>query len=438
MGIGQEVTLPSGNRQRIVRLNNAATTPPFTYTLQKVNASLQTYGALHRGAGPLAAKTYECTQEATEVIRHFFGASSNHAMLSTSNTSAAINMFVRLLNLKRDDVVLLSSTEHTSNHLPWLFRCDAKTVYVNSFADGSFDYTDLSRKLEHYRGHVKWVSITGASNVAGYVPDISRVAKLAHASGAKLFVDAAQLAPHRPISMRKLGVDAMAFSAHKLYAPFGLGVLFIDTDVLSQIPADPGGGSIDMLGSPGIVWSPPAERHQSGTWNVTGIIALAASCEAIQKFGWKNIVLHERTLREHLLQKLAQVKDLTLYVSPEQYRKEDRVGAVAFNLAGYHHALLASILEHEYGIETRAGTICNHRLVRRWMTVSDVEQKRIEKEVAGGNRLASYGIVRASIGVHNTKRDIDWLVCALKEIQAHGPTLKYKPVPHEETYAPSK
>lgn len=436
VGMGQKVTLPTGKRKKIVRLNNAATTPPFACVLQRVNEYLQTYGALHRGAGPLAALTYGRVQEALGVIRRFFGVPSSHALLFTSNTSAAINMLVRLLPLGRDNIVLLSSTEHTSNHLPWLLRSHAKTVYINSNMDGSLDYTDLAQKLKRYRNRVKWVSITGASNVSGYVPDIKRTAHLTHAVGAKLFVDAAQLAPHRPISMQRLGVDAMAFPAHKLYAPFGLGVLFVDKGVLNQIPVDPGGGSIDMLGSPEIVWAPAAERHQSGTWNVTGIIALAASCEAIKQSGWKTIVSHEQDVRGYLLQRLARVKDLTLYILPEQYRKEDRVGVVVFNLKGYHHALLAAILEHEYGIETRAGTICNHRLVRRWVGVSDATQAKIERRINQGNRLASYGIVRASLGIHNTKRDVDALVKALISIQNCGPKLKYRPVPREETFVP--
>jgi selenocysteine lyase/cysteine desulfurase len=438
VGMGQKVILPSGEQRRVIRLNNAATTPPFVYTLQKVGAYLQTYGALHRGAGPLAARTYEYAQKALTVIRRFFSVPPSHALLFTSNTSAAINMLVRLLPLTKGDVVLLSSTEHTSNHLPWLLRTVAKTVYISSFPDGSFDYADLEKKLQEHRGRVKWVSITGASNLTGYIPDIKRIARLVHSAKAKLFVDAAQLAPHRRIDMRTQGIDALAFSAHKLYAPFGLGVLIMEKSLLKRTPVDPGGGSIDMLGSPEIVWAPPAERHQTGTWNVTGIVALAASCEAITRVGWETIVSHERTLRDYLLQKLVKVKDLTLYVSPERYRADDRTGAITFNMKGFHHALLAAILEHEYGIETRAGTICNHRLVRRWIGINDAKQAEIERRIKSGNRLASYGIVRVSLGVHNTKQDVDSLIDALVSIQKDGPKLKYRPVPKEETFVPVK
>ena len=119
----------------------------------------------------------------------------------------------------------------------------------------------------------------------------------------------------------------------------------------------------------------------------------------------------------------------------DKYIKEDRIGTFVFNLPGYHHSLLSSILDQEYNIETRAGTICNHKLVRRWFDIDEKEQLKIEKEITKGNRLASYGIVRASLGIQNTKKDIDKLVQALILIQRNGPKLKYKAIPEEEIYS---
>jgi selenocysteine lyase/cysteine desulfurase len=125
-------------------------------------------------------------------------------------------------------------------------------------------------------------------------------------------------------------------------------------------------------------------------------------------------------------------------VPAEKYRTEDRTPAVTFSLQGYHHALLSSILSHEYGIETRAGTICNHRLVRRWMEVDDDEQKDIEERIREGDRLASYGIVRASIGIHNTHEDIRGLVDALLAIASHGPKQNYTALHNKGIYVSSK
>lgn len=419
-------------------LNNAATTPPFARTLDAVNQFLQTYGALHRGAGPNASITYQKTQTAIGVMRQFLGAAPHHELLFTQNTSSAINLFVRLLRLKANDVVITSTIEHTSNHLPWKYNTDATLVYVQAFDDGSLDYDDLEMKVREHAHTLKVIAITGASNLTGYIPDIPRVSALAHACHALLFVDAAQLAPHRQIDMAAEGIDALAFSAHKIYAPFGLGVLALPRHILETVPVDPGGGSIDMLSETDIVWAPPSFRHQTGTWNVTGIIAAAKSCEILMETGWQNIVAHEQDLTRYAASKLAAVPGLTLYVSPKKYQTENRIGAFAFSMPAYHHALVSAILENEYGIETRAGTICNHRLVRRWFNISDQKQKEIEDQIAAGNRLASYGIIRASLGIQNTKADIDKLVFALTSLVKNGPSLSYSPITHEEIYVPIK
>lgn len=434
VGTGDHITLKNGKNVRVVLLNNAATTPPFEATLQTVNEFMKTYGALHRGAGPHANITFKKSEDAIAILHKFLGLTANQALLFTSNTSSAINLFIRLLRLKKDDVILTSIIEHTSNNLPWKYNTEAKTVYVGAFDDGSIDYDDLEKKVAENAQNLKLIAITGASNLTGYIPDIERVAKLAHQHGALLFVDAAQLAPHRPIDMGKQGIDALAFSAHKVYAPFGLGVLALPKNILDTNPVDPGGGSIDMISETDIVWAPPTARHQTGTWNVNGIIAAAASCKTIMDAGWDNIVEHERELVHYAAEQLKTVPDITLYVPAEKYLSEDRVGTFTFNIKGYHHALLSAILENEYGIETRAGTICNHRLVRRWFNIDDATQKEIEEKIAGGDRLASYGIVRASIAIHNTKEDIDALVSALKSIAINKNALNYTAVPLEEVY----
>jgi cysteine desulfurase / selenocysteine lyase len=434
VGTDDHIKLKNGQDARVVLLNNAATTPPFEATLEVVNEFMKTYGALHRGAGPHANITFKKAEEAIATLHKFLGLTDKQALLFSSNTSAVINLFIRLLGLKEDDVIITSIIEHTSNNLPWQYNTKAKTVYVNAFNDGAIDYDDLEKKVSENAQNLKLIAITGASNLTGYIPDIERISKLAHQHSALLFVDAAQLAPHRPIDMGKEGIDALAFSAHKVYAPFGLGVLALPKDVLETDPVDPGGGSIDMISETDIVWAPPTARHQTGTWNVNGIVAAAASCKTLMDAGWENVVEHERELVHYAAEQLKTVPDITLYVPAEKYLSEDRVGTFTFNMKGYHHALLSAILENEYGIETRAGTICNHRLVRRWFNVDEATQKDIEAKIAGGDRLASYGIVRASIAIHNTKEDIDALVSALKSIAANKHALKYTAVPLEEVY----
>ena len=388
IGTKSLVRLRNGRKSRVIMLNNAATTPPFRETAREITDYLQTYSALHRGAGPHANITYHKAEDAINMIKRFLNIRSDQSLLFTSNTSAAINLFSRLLKLKKGDIMITSLTEHTSNNLPWLCGPN-NTVYVDSSEDGTLNYEELDRKASENSKNLKVIAITGASNLTGYIPDLKRISSIAHKYGALFFVDAAQLAPHRKIDIKASGIDALAFSAHKLYAPFGLGVLALPTTVLETLPTEPGGGSIDMISNSNIVWAPAAIRHQAGTWNVTGIIATAASCKVLKKTGWDRIVKHEQELVQYAIRELATVPGIHIYIPAKAYGAGDRIGTFPFNLKGYHHALLAAILENEYGIETRAGTICNHKLVRRWVRIDDKQQNKIESQIKAGNRLAS-------------------------------------------------
>lgn len=422
----------------VTQLNNAATTPPFARTVHAVQEFLGAYGALHRGAGPRARTTVLAVELAQERIRRFIGQPASNALLFTPNTSAAINLLARMLNLGPDDVVVTSEIEHTSNNLPWRHNTAARVVDVRADLTGALDRDHLASVLNEHRGRVALVAVTGASNMTGYCPDLRMLADLTHAAGARLFVDAAQLAPHRRIDMAADGVDALAFSAHKVYAPFGLGVLSLPERVLHRRPLDPGGGSIDMLSDSGdVVWAPPAERHQTGTWNATGIVAAGESCAEILDYGWDVVEAHERAMVEYTAATLAEVPGIRSTFPVERYLADDRIGAFPFVVEGVHHAFAAAVLEAEYGVEVRAGTICNHRLVRRWIGVDDAEQARVESAMARGDRLAGYGVVRASLACHVTTDDIDRLGAALTALTTEGPRLSYRPLPEHETYEPS-
>lgn len=438
LGTGSRARILDGRTVEVAQLNNAATTPPFERTLREVTDFLAEYGALHRGAGPRARATVEMVERAIDRIRTFIGQPDENGLLFTSNTSAAINVLARLLPLGPDDVVLTSEIEHTSNNLPWRHNTQATVLDIRADDAGALDLAHLDRLLAKYGRRVKLLTVTGASNLTGFCPDLKGLADRAHAVGALLFVDAAQLAPHRRIDMAADGVDALAFSAHKVYAPFGLGVLSLPQHVLERAPVDPGGGSIDMVVDSGeVVWAPAAERHQTGTWNATGIVALGASCAEILETGWDVIEGHERALVAHTAKVLGSVPGIRLTVPVERYHTDDRIGTFPFVVDGLHHALVAAVLEHEHGIEVRAGTICNHRLVRRWIGVSDAEQERISAEIAAGDRLASYGIVRASLACHSTVEEVDRLAAALTSITAEGPKGRYRAAPEHETYEPA-
>ncbi|MDP3742362.1 MAG: aminotransferase class V-fold PLP-dependent enzyme [Candidatus Micrarchaeota archaeon] len=429
-GQNKKIKLKNGKTARVVRLNNAATTPPFVETVEKVGEFMETYGAVHRGAGPYADETVQAYENAVEKIKQFTNTGKNQEVLFTSNTTAAINQLARMLALTGDQTVLTSGIEHTSNYLPWKFTSKAKLATFKTNLDGSFDIDDLEEKIETIQPAI--VAITGAHNLTGYIPPLEKITKKAHSAGAKVFVDAAQLAPHRPLQLGKIGIDYAAFSAHKLYAPFGLGVLVVEKKLLDASPADPGGGTIDMASERGLVWAQGVKKHQSGTINAVGVVALAESMKIMEKISWNYIMAHEKTLAKQLIEGIYAIEKVKKYIPANG--NVDRTGNVVFNLNGLHHALVSAILEKEYGIETRSGTICNHRLVRKWMNIADSKQRDIEEQIQNGNLLASYGIVRASIGVHNTEDDIEKLIAAVKQISAKGPQLHYVPASSEETY----
>lgn len=438
MGQNSDISLPTGKKIKLVMLNNAATTPPFEHTFKKVSEFLSEYGTFHRGSGPFANKTYLRVQNSIKIIRHFFGVSNDHEIIFTKNTSDAINLFIRLLNLNKDDIIITSEIEHTSNNLPWLYNSKAQVIKIKGSYDGSIDYDDLEEKISNYGKKIRLIALTGASNLTGYITDISKVSTLAKKNGIILFIDAAQLAPHRPINMKKSGIDALALSGHKIYAPFGIGVLILPKKILEREPVDPGGGSIDMFSNEGVVWAPASTRHQAGTWNVAGIVALAASCEFISSYGWDKVISHEKKLMKSVVNSLYNIPKINIYIPADKYLEEERIGTFVFNIDGYHHSLISAILENEYGIETRAGTICNHHLVRNWLKITDQEQKEIEEAIRKGDRLATYGIVRISLGIQNSKRDIQRLINALHQIAIKGPRLSYIPIKEEEIYVLDK
>jgi selenocysteine lyase/cysteine desulfurase len=438
LGTDTTTTLLDGRRVRVVQLNNAATTPPFEQTLREVDRFLAHYGALHRGAGPRARQTVRAVEEALDRIRRFIGQPADNVLLFTANTSAAINQLARLLSLSTDDIVLTSEIEHTSNNLPWRYNTQARVREVRADDTGALDLGHLDELLRAHGRRVRLVAVTGASNLTGYTPDLAELAERCHSVGALLFVDGAQLAPHRRIHMAEAGVDALAFSAHKVYAPFGLGVLSLPARLLDRVPPDPGGGSVDMVADGArVVWAPPGERHQTGTWNGAGIVALGASCAGLLGVGWASVEDTERELVALAATELDRVPGVWLPVPAERYLIDRRIGTLPFVVAGLHHALVAAALEYEHGIEVRAGTICNHRLVRRWLDVGDREQARVEAALARGDRLASYGIVRASLGCHNTAEDVHRLAGALRELAARGPSARYRPEPEHETFVPA-
>jgi cysteine desulfurase / selenocysteine lyase len=250
--VGDDVPVPvfGGRCVRYVNLDNAATTPPLEAVWQKLAEVIPWYGSVHRGAGFKSAVSTRVLDQSVQIIRRFSDASSGSDMvLFGSNTTACVNHLARRLNLTPKSTVVISAAEHTSNVLPWKKYCPV----IEAPADGSgaIDLTRLEQVLKSRQ--VRLVAVANASNVTGAIQDVYGVARLAHSHGAEVFVDAAQLIAHRKLERRSPDspehLDYVVYAGHKMYAPFGVGVLVGPRHVFEDgWPDQPGGGTVSDFG----------------------------------------------------------------------------------------------------------------------------------------------------------------------------------------------
>jgi selenocysteine lyase/cysteine desulfurase len=428
--IGADALVPcaDGIARRYVNLDYAASTPAMVAVWEAVEAFLPWYSSVHRGSGHKSQVATAAYEDARLSVAEFVGARADDAVVFVRNTTEAINVLSAAL--RTGTRVLSSPVEHHSNLLPWR-RHDLRLLPFTTSAE---ELLDACRR-ELRSAPIELVAVTGASNVTGEVWPVAELAELAHEYGARLFIDAAQLAPHRPVDMAGAGVDFLAFSGHKLYAPFGAGALVGDARPLRRRePLLHGGGAIELVTDDDIIWAGAPERHEAGSPNVVGAVALAAACRALLDIGMDTVAAHERALAERLWSELATVPGLRrLTLWPDD---ADRVGVATFELEGYRHPLLAAILSAEHAIGVRHGCFCAHPLMARLLGVPDGELAHLAAELRSGRRPALPGAVRASIGLGTTSGDIDLLIDALRELAVTGPRSGYEHVAGLDEYHP--
>jgi selenocysteine lyase/cysteine desulfurase len=321
--------------------------------------------------------------------------------------------------LTKDDVVLVSVLEHHSNDLPW--RSRAHVEHIGADELGRLDEDNFDRLLAKYAGQVKLVAITGASNVTGHLPDIHRLAAKAHAAGAQILIDCAQLAPHRAITMGDLDdpthLDYVAISAHKMYAPFGTGALIGRRDTFEQgEPEYRGGGTIEFVTQNSVAWAAPPDRDEAGSPNVVGAVALATAIKALNKIGMAAIGQHEADLTAYTLERMLTVDGIQIYGGTDPQSTSNRLGVIPFNVGHMSHFLVAAILGTEWGIGVRHGCFCAHPYLIHLMEVSDVETAEVQTQILAHDRREMPGLVRVSFGMYNTVDEVDILIQALTEI----------------------
>jgi cysteine desulfurase/selenocysteine lyase len=429
--VGGHTLVPvlDGTLRPYINLDNAASTPIARPVKAKVDESLEWYSAVHRGAGFKSQVSSLAYEEAREIIAHFVGADPHErACIFVRNATEALNRCSGRFHFHPGDVVLTTLMEHHSNMLTWRSRCGhVEYVAVDDF--GAPVISDLRARLEANKGHVKLVAISGGSNVTGIVPDIHSIARVVHEADSLLLVDAAQLAPHRPIQMGRLGepdsIDFLAMSAHKMYAPMGSGVLIGPADAFKgDAPELVGGGAVRFVSQENVMWADPPDSEEAGSPNVPGAIAMAAAARFLENdLGWEWLVQHERDLTSYALEKLNAIPGLIIYGPRDPALREDRLGVIALNLPGVSHYLVAAILSHEYAIGTRTGCFCAHPYILKLFHTTQHDMEQLREYINEGDKSHMIGALRISFGFYNTRDDIDVAVLALQDILAgksHG------------------
>jgi len=412
---GTATTTPTTHGPKpYINFDNAATTPPFHSVLQVVQDSASWYASVHRGSGYKSRLSTNLYEAAHTVVREFVGGHPDeHIVIFGKNTTEAINKLSYRLPLRKTDVILISHLEHHSNDLPW--RRQATVKRIQTLPDGSIDTDDFLRLLNRYSKRIKLVAISGASNVTGHLPDIHWFARQAHAVGAQISVDCAQLAAHRAITMKRLDdpdhLDYIAFSAHKMYAPFGCGALVGRRDTFTAgVPEYSGGGTIASVTTQYVDYASPPDSDEAGSPNVIGAVALATAIKTLQSIGMSSIASREASITAHALLGLRELPGITIYGDTEPQNTAARSGVIPFTLTGVPSHLVAATLGYEWGIGVRSGCFCAQPYV---MSLLGLNPNQVRNHILHNRRDLVDGLVRISFGFYNTNEEVDKLIQAL-------------------------
>jgi selenocysteine lyase/cysteine desulfurase len=415
VGDGIEVPCLDGRFRPYLSLDSAASTAALPEVGDRVASFLPWYSSVHRGAGYKSQRATAAYEEAREAALRFAGRQGrDDVAIICRNTTEAINHLAFRLPLGPGDTIVTTVAEHHANLLPWP-RLGVIRRWVECDRHGMFGVDDVARVLDD-GPPPGLLAITGATNVTGWLPPIDEIIAAAHRRGVPVLVDAAQLAPHRPLPRE---ADYLAWSGHKMYAPFGAGVLIGPRSTFAD--GDPflaGGGAVDLVDLDEVVWTDPPEREEAGSPNVIGAVALAAAIEELERLGWPVIVAHERALAEQLRRGLAAIPGVRLLGPPLDV---PTLAVATFVVDGAPHSLVAARLSAEFGIGVRHGCFCAHPYLVRLLDlpVEVVEQYR--QELRTGDRSHIPGAVRASAGLSVSSDDVERFLAAVRVIADGSP-----------------
>lgn len=414
-GVNAKIPLANGEYVNEINFDNAATTPPFLSVMRAIADFAPWYSSIHRGTGHKSKLSSNLYEHGRDIIKKFVKADhTRDVVIYTKNTTESINMLAyRLSQEHKQKIVISTDMEHLANDLPWRDKFQVEYVGIDEY--GKLSLYDLENKLLKYEGKVTLVTVTGASNVTGYINPIAKIAKLAHQYGAQLLVDGAQLVPHAPIDMKPYDspehIDYLVFSAHKMYAPFGIGVLIGHKETFETgEPVYKGGGAVRLVSHQFIEWDSPPAKDETGTPNVIGVAALITAIETLNSIGMNVVHEYENDLINYAIEGLKNIPDIQLYCHSK--KKEKRVSLISFNIQGMNHNLVAEILSREAGIAVRNGLFCAHPYVEKLLNLSSKDLEYFHQN----HDVPVPGLVRISLGLYNNYNEIDILLEILDRI----------------------
>jgi cysteine desulfurase/selenocysteine lyase len=384
--------------RKLVYLDNAATTQKPQVVLDAIVEAYSRWNAnVHRGVHHLSQVATQKHEEARKKVAGLIHAQSEEEIIFTKGTTDSINMLAYSFGeamVHEGDEIIVSQLEHHSNIVPWQMLCERKKAVLKVIPLRE----DLSLDIEAFKGllseKTRLVSVAQVSNVLGIVNPIEEIISLAHEQNIPVCVDGAQSVPHLAVDVQQLDCDFLVFSAHKMYGPTGLGVLYGKKEWLDQLPPAEGGGEmIEHVSFEQTTYNVLPYKFEAGTPNYVGSYAFGKAIDYLQEIGLERIASHEHSLSQYLEQQLAQIPNVRVYAAGMP-----KAGAVSFNVyradGSLIHPFDVGVLLDRQGVAVRTGHHCAEPLI---------------------DHLQVPGTVRASVAMYSTEADIDAFIAALKK-----------------------
>jgi cysteine desulfurase/selenocysteine lyase len=373
----------------------ASSQKPIQVLMKEEQLHNDYYGNIHRAAHFMADKATVDFETVRDKIKGFINAGSREEIIFTKGTTESVNLVAfsfceKFLN--EGDEIIVSEMEHHSNIVPWQLAAIRKKAKIVKLPFSDLGELQIEKLSSIINKKTKLVAVAHASNVLGTINPISEITKIAHDKNIAVFVDGAQAAQHLQIDVQTLDVDFYAFSAHKIYGPNGVGILYGKKHWLEQMPPYQGGGEmISEVSFEGTTFNELPYKFEAGTPNITSVIAFGAAIDLMNETGLKNIAEWENQLLEHATNQLRQIKGLKIYgEAPE------KSSVISFNIEGIHSYDLGMLLD-KMGIAARTGHLCADTVMQHY---------------------GIQGCVRISFGMYNTKGEVDEFMVALKKVVA--------------------